>query len=351
MTPRGTDWWLAALVALLAVTGVMTWFAATAPERWVFALHDAGGLALGGVLFWKTRRVWQRVADRRRWDERTGAGLAAALLVGAALGSGVAWSTGANTSPLGYTLLAWHAVLGALLAAVVLGHALVRAKPLRARDVADRRQFLATIGVGAAAVAAWRVQRPLAGALGLGGQNRRFTGSYEDSGVGEFPVTSWLGDDPRELDPARYRLAVDGVVDAPLALAADDIDAGDELVATLDCTGGFACTRRWQGIRLDKLVARARPRASATHVRIHSHTGYRASFALDEARGLLLATGFDGEPLNHGHGAPARLIAPRRRGFQWVKWVTRVELADGPDPGAIASTVWSSFTPEGRGSA
>src|SRR5436190_1751686 len=265
MTPRGTDWWLAALVALLAVTGVMTWFAATAPERWVFALHDAGGLALGGVLFWKTRRVWQRVADRPRWDERTGAGLAAALLVGAALGSGVAWSTGANTSPLGYTLLAWHAVLGALLAAVVLGHALVRAKPLRARDVADRRQFLATIGVGAAAVAAWRVQRPLAGALGLGGQNRRFTGSYEDSGVGEFPVTSWLGDDPRELDPARYRLAV--------------------------------------------------------------------------------------EPLNHGHGAPARLIAPRRRGFQWVKWVTRVELADGPDPGAIASTVWSSFTPEGRGSA
>jgi hypothetical protein len=34
-----------------------------------------------------------------------------------------------------------------------------------------------------------------------------------------------------------------------------------------------------------------------------------------------------------------------------VKWVTRVELHDGPDPGAAASTVWSSFTAEGRGAA
>jgi hypothetical protein len=34
-----------------------------------------------------------------------------------------------------------------------------------------------------------------------------------------------------------------------------------------------------------------------------------------------------------------------------VKWVVRVELHDGPDPGALASTVWSSFTPEGRGAA
>src|SRR3954452_12532085 len=248
MTPRGTDWWLAALVALLAVTGVMTWFAATASERWVFAVHDVGGLALGVVLFWKPRRVWKRVADRRRWDGRTGAGLAAALLVGAAIGSGVAWSTGASTSLVGYTLLAWHAVFGALLAAVVLGHALGRAKPRRVRDVADRRQFLATVGVGAAAVAAWRAQRPVSQALGLGGQNRRFTGSYEDSGHGEFPVTSWLGDDPREPAPAAYRLAIDGHVDAPQALAATELDTGDVLVATLDCTGGFACTRRWQGV-------------------------------------------------------------------------------------------------------
>ena len=30
-----------------------------------------------------------------------------------------------------------------------------------------------------------------------------------------------------------------------------------------------------------------------------------------------------------------------------MKWVVRVELHDGPDPGAPASTVWRSFTREG----
>ena len=84
-------------------------------------------------------------------------------------------------------------------------------------------------------------------------------------------------------------------------------------------------------------------------MRVISHTGYRWSFGLDHARGLLLATHVGDEPLSHGHGAPARLVVPGRRGFQWVKWVTRIEVHSDPDPGAVASTVWSSFTSEGRG--
>jgi DMSO/TMAO reductase YedYZ molybdopterin-dependent catalytic subunit len=87
------------------------------------------------------------------------------------------------------------------------------------------------------------------------------------------------------------------------------------------------------------------------HVRVVSRTGYRWSFSLDDARDLLLATQVGSEALSHEHGAPVRLVAPGRRGFEWVKWVDRIEVHDGPDPGAAASTVWSSLTPEGRGSA
>ena len=82
-----------------------------------------------------------------------------------------------------------------------------------------------------------------------------------------------------------------------------------------------------------------------------SHTGYRWSFGAEDAGRYLLATRVGDELLSHGHGAPVRLVAPGRRGFQWVKWVTRIEVHDGPDLGAPASTVWSSFTPEGRGAA
>jgi DMSO/TMAO reductase YedYZ molybdopterin-dependent catalytic subunit len=31
--------------------------------------------------------------------------------------------------------------------------------------------------------------------------------------------------------------------------------------------------------------------------------------------------------LTHGHGAPLRLIVPGRRGYEWVKWVTEVEVS------------------------
>lgn len=72
-------------------------------------------------------------------------------------------------------------------------------------------------------------------------------------------------------------------------------------------------------------------------------TGYRWSFSLADAREMLLATTVGGEPLSHGHGAPLRLVAPGRRGFQWVKWVTLIELRSESDPGAFASTILSSL--------
>jgi DMSO/TMAO reductase YedYZ molybdopterin-dependent catalytic subunit len=344
VTPRGTDWSLALLVALGVATGLATWFAGSPGSAWVFAAHAVGGTALAIVLVWKLRRVWRRVSRR---DAR--ASVAALVLVAATLMTGYLWSSGGTAAVAGYNVLNWHVVLGGVLGAAVLTHGLLRAKPLRRRDVRDRRQFLTASAVVAGALALWQLQRPVQRALGLPGADRRFTGSY-DAGH-DFPVTSWVADRPRELDRGRYRLAVAGRVRTPLSLRLDDLDAGDELVATLDCTGGFWTTQRWRGISLGRVLDAAGLEPGARHVRVISRTGYRWSFSLDDARGLLLATGVRGAPLAHGHGAPCRLVAPGRRGFQWVKWVVRIEVHEDPDPGAVASTVWSSFTDAGRGSA
>jgi len=351
VTPRGSDWSLALLVGLGLATGLSTWFAGSGQSAWVFAAHAALGTALALVLVWKLRRVWARIVTPARWDGRTGAGLGALLLVAAALGSGWAWSTGANVAAGGMSLLVWHGVLGLALGGLVLGHALVRARPLRAADVRSRRQFLAAAGVGAAAVAAWALQGSAQRALGFAGARRRFTGSYATGSFAgnDFQVTSWVADAPRRLDPATYRLAVGGEVHRALALTAAQLDRGDELVATLDCTGGFASTQHWRGVRLGALLDEAGVTRAGAHVRVVSHTGYRWSFALADARDLLLATHAGDGPLSHGHGAPARLVVPGHRGFQWVKWVTRVEVHAEADLGAAASTVWSSLTPEGRG--
>jgi DMSO/TMAO reductase YedYZ molybdopterin-dependent catalytic subunit len=341
VTPRGTDWSLALLVALGVATGLATWFAGSPGAAWVFGAHAVGGTALALVLGWKLRRVWRRIGPR--------SSLAALGLVAVTLGSGYVWASGGDVSLAGYNLLNWHVLLGGLLGLAVLTHAAVRARPLRVRDLRSRRQFLSAAAVGAGALAVWQVQRPVQRALGLGGAQRRFTGSY-DAGD-EFPATSWVADRPRALGAGAYRLAVAGHVRTPLSLRVEELDAGDELVATLDCTGGFWTTQRWRGSSLGRVLDAAGVEEGARHVRVISRTGYRWSFSLDDARRLLLATGVGGEPLSHGHGAPCRLVAPGRRGFQWVKWVERVEVHEDPDPGAVASTVWSSFTPEGRGAA
>ncbi len=355
VTPRGTDWGLAALVAALAGTGVLTIFAGSAGWGWIFVAHGAGGFALAGVLAWKLRRVAPRLAHPLAWDRRTRLGVLSLVLVLGALGSGWAWSSGVGTELYlaGYNALNWHYILGAAVAVVVLGHAAVRAKRPRRSDLADRRQFLRLAAVSGGAYAAWWVQRPLAGALGLEGGRRRFTGSYEASSLtgNDFPETSWVSDDPRPLAGRRWRMTVSGAVEHTLSLRASELDAGDELEAVLDCTGGFWTRQRWRGVRLENLLERAGPDPRATHVRVISHTGYRWSFTLDDARGLLLATHVGDEALSHGHGAPVRLVAPGRRGFEWVKWVERIECHEGPDAGALPSTVWSSFTRAGRGEA
>jgi cytochrome b561 len=352
MTARGTDWSLALLIALLFASGLGTWFAGDESDAWVFAAHGILGASLAVLLVWKLRRVWRRLVTPQRWDRRTIAGALALTLVSATLISGWLWITAGYLSLAGFTVLAWHAALGGVLTLAVLIHLVLRAKRPRTRDFAGRRQLLEGAAIAGAGFVAWRLQAPLNSLFGLPGEKRRFTGSYEEGSFAgnAFPTTSWVADDPRPL-AGEYSLVIDGLVARPLTLSAAELERGDELVATLDCTGGFYSTQRWRGARLGSLLALAGPLDDADHLRVISHTGFRWSFSLDDADELLLATTVGGEPLSHDHGAPVRLVAPGRRGFQWVKWVTRLELAAEPDYLAPASTVWSSFTAAGRGSA
>jgi Oxidoreductase molybdopterin binding domain len=343
VTARVTDWGLAGLVATLLVTGALTLFAGSPGAAWIITVHDACGFAIALLVMIKLRRVWPRVV---RGARRThAAGIGASLAVLGCFLAGFLWSQGVAVAPAGYSLLSWHDGLGAILALAVAVHTVVRAKRLRRRDLAGRRQFLTATGLAAGAVLALRVQRPVEALLTLKGARRRFTGSYEaESFAGNaFPSTSWVADNPAVIDPTSYRLRVEGLVAHPLAISLGDLAAADELVATLDCTGGFYSTQRWRGVHLGRLLDLAGTNPDARHVTVGSVTGYRWSFSIEDARSLLLATHVTGAPLSHDHGAPVRLVAPDARGFQWVKWVTRIELRRDPDLTAPLSTVWSSF--------
>ena len=352
MPPRLTDWSLALAAVLAFVTGVVSLVSGLPQDWFIFVLHGIVGLWLLLLLWGKLQRVWPRLTHPRRWDRRTIYGLLALLVVTLALGSGIWWVGGGDWYFAGFNLLNWHIVLGFVVTAAIAFHMLARAKRLRKRDIVGRRRMLrfGALLLGGAAI--WPAQQLAEGALKLPGAGQRFTGSRESSSYAGnvFPTSSWVADQPRTLDAQAWRLSLGGAVSAPRDFSYDELAAaGDTLEATLDCTGGFFSTQRWRGIRVGRLLEQATLHTDARYVSFISVTSYRWSLPLEEARTALLATHIDEEPLSHEHGFPLRLVSPGRRGFEWVKWITHVEVLTVPDPGQVVSIFTSSFTDAGRG--
>ena len=79
-------------------------------------------------------------------------------------------------------------------------------------------------------------------------------------------------------------------------------------------------------MNLGRLLARAGVGADAASFTVVSVSGYARRFPLEAAPNFILATHVAGQRLDHGHGYPLRLVAPEYRGFNWVKWVARVEV-------------------------
>ncbi|MAX19638.1 MAG: hypothetical protein BZY67_01750 [SAR202 cluster bacterium Io17-Chloro-G1] len=68
------------------------------------------------------------------------------------------------------------------------------------------------------------------------------------------------------------------------------------------------------------------PNESARRITVRPVTCYYRRFSLDDARQFIRATSVGGETLSDGHRYPLRVVAPQRRGFEWVKRVTEVEI-------------------------
>ena len=159
---------------------------------------------------------------------------------------------------------------------------------------------------------------------------------------------------PEHIDPAAYRLTVNGMVSKPLQLTLAGLRNLPQftVTATLECTGngrafyspkvpgiqwsrGAVGNAEWRGPKLSDVLKLAGLDPTAAYLEIDgADVGVAATpdfvRSMPMAKALhpatLLALTMNGESPDI-HGFPVRLIAPGWDGTSWVKWVTRLTPA------------------------
>ncbi|MDJ0792399.1 MAG: molybdopterin-dependent oxidoreductase [Acidimicrobiia bacterium] len=321
LSRRQTNLALLVLVPLAALTGL---FSNTIGTRWAIApaaIHGVVAFAVLVVMPWKSI-VIRRGLSQQRLSMLVSIALFATVLV--TFATGVAHVIGHRADIVGISIMQIHVAGGIVAVVLVIAH--YRSHPIRVRRAdLDRRAFLRTAAVGGAAAAAWFATEGTVRAVGWAGAERRFTGSHEVSPLDPkgVPVTQWLDDSVQQIDPSTWSLALPNGT-----LGFDDLAAFplERFEATLDCTGGWHSPQIWTGVRLDQLLDPGDRRS----IDVTSATGYGRRFPARDLDRLWLATHMGDEPLTAGHGSPARLVAPDRRGFWWVKWVVAIHPSDVP---------------------
>ena len=330
MSSTTLDRLLAVLIAAQVVTGLASLRAgvpATAPLFW---LHGLIGGALLVAAAEKLRRSIGPALRRRRWG-RLALGALLTLLVAAALAGGFTWVASGRILSIGpWTILTLHVWAGLAVIPIAAIHLLPRRwRLLRPRVTnAPRMSRRTALGMGGVAVlgaVAWGAANLLDR---IQGGVRRFTGSRWLPDGGVPPPTTFYGEPTPPVDADAWRLRVAGRVDTPMTLDLVQLSALGEVERdeVLDCTSGWAMRTGWRGTPLRAVLEAAGADPDATPVSVRSVTGWMVRLSPHELDEALLATHVAGRPLPPANGSPVRLVAPQRRGLDWIKWVDRIEV-------------------------
>ncbi|MGE5525618.1 MAG: sulfite dehydrogenase [Rhodospirillaceae bacterium] len=157
-----------------------------------------------------------------------------------------------------------------------------------------------------------------------------------------------------EIDPARHRLMINGLVKRAKVYTMDDLmrlpsvsrihfiecgaNSGMEwrnvAVPTVQYTHGMLACSEFTGVPLSVLLDDCGwDKKAGKFVLAEGADGSGMTRTLPMDRALddvIVAYGQNGEMLRPENGYPLRLVAPGLQGVSWVKWVRRIEVGDEP---------------------
>jgi DMSO/TMAO reductase YedYZ molybdopterin-dependent catalytic subunit len=195
-----------------------------------------------------------------------------------------------------------------------------------------RRVVLGMAALGAVGIALGaKVQHVVGGALGSG------LGGVLPGGD-RFRIYTITGTFPA-ISREQYRLTVSGLVDHPLTLTMDDLEAMPRarLVKDFQCVTGWRVPSvAWEGVRLSHVLDTAGVQPTAAALSFDSYDNADSeSLTLDQARlpDVIVAYKMLGAPITTEHGGPVRLYVAPMFGYKSLKWLSAIRVVDRVEPG------------------
>ena len=149
------------------------------------------------------------------------------------------------------------------------------------------------------------------------------------------------------VDLDTFLLTVDGAVEHPLSLSMPELRAMPlvDRPVRMDCVGEFRNNSVMAGVAVHHLLDLAGASAQAQRVVFHCLDGYYVSLEIKDLREreAFLASTTNGEELPK-FGFPLRLAMPGKYGYQWAKWIQRLEVVTDDLKG-----YWAKFGLSDRG--
>jgi hypothetical protein len=324
------------LLSLQALTGYFGFTNGEETGAWILWLHGIGAYGLLLLMFLKATIILDAWHRKTRWTGPRLAFVIMLVILGLTLLTGLVWTFNGPVYIGGFSLVSIHIYVAIPLMVLMLWHAWQLRFIRQVPGATGRRLFLGFSVFAIGGMILWRFAGQAKALAGLEGGNRRFTGSYETGSFSQFfPVVSWIADRPPAVDMQSWSLRVEGAVRQSMALGYEELHQMPHktIISALDCTGGWYTVQHWRGIQVGTLLERAGLLSKASSVTFESSTGYKRRFDLAEAQDYVLALGIAADPaasefdlLSAGHGFPIRLVAPGKRGMEWVKWVRLIRV-------------------------
>ncbi len=157
---------------------------------------------------------------------------------------------------------------------------------------------------------------------------------------------------PPVVDGETWRLTINGLVENPLELTMEQIQAYEPIdrFVTLSCisnpiAGDLIGTQLWTGASLKRILEDARPNSTASYIKMTAADGFYEYVSIEkvmEDERVMLAYYWDGVPLEIEHGFPLRIYIPDRYGMKQPKWLTGLELIDSEEEGFWVQRGWDA---------